>query len=78
MITLRALIGAGFLLAIIGLVVFVPLGWSLLLGIVEEAYPEKINQGRPHQSNAELVHKGKILPLTTHEQIRDKIEVKQK
>jgi hypothetical protein len=75
MTTLRALVGAGFLLAIIGLVVFVPLGWSLLLGIVEEAYPEKINQGRPHQPKAELVQK-KSLPRTTSEQIRDKIEAK--
>jgi len=70
MTTLRALIGGGFLLAIIGFVVFVPLGWSLLLGIVEEAYPEKINQPK-----AELVQK-KSLPRTTSEQIRDKIETK--
>jgi hypothetical protein len=75
MTTLRALIGGGFLLAIIGLVVFVPLGWSLLLGIVEEAYPEKISQGRPYQPKAELVQK-KSLPRTTSEQIRDKIEAK--
>jgi hypothetical protein len=75
MTTLRALIGGGFLLAIIGLVVFVPLGWSLLLGIVEEAYPEKINQGPPYQPKAELVQK-KSLPRTTSEQIRDKIGAK--
>jgi hypothetical protein len=75
MTTLRALIGGGFLLAIIGFVVFVPLGWSLLLGIVEEAYPEKIIQGRPYQPKAELVQK-KSLPRTTSEQIRDKIEAK--
>jgi hypothetical protein len=75
MTTLRALIGGGFLLAIIGFVVFVPLGWSLLLGIVEEAYPEKINQGRPYQPKAELVQK-KSLPRTTSNQIRDKIEAK--
>jgi hypothetical protein len=75
MTTLRALIGGGFLLAIIGLVVFVPLGWSLLLGIVEEAYPEKIIQGRPYQPKAELVQK-KSLSRTTSEQIRDKIEAK--
>jgi hypothetical protein len=76
MTTLRALVGAAFLLAVIGFVVAVPLGWSLLLGIVE-AYPEKINQGRPHQPKAELGQK-KILPRTTHEQIRDKSEAKQK
>jgi len=73
---LRALVGAAFLLAIIGFVVFVPLGLSLLLGIIE-AYPEKINQGRPDQRNAALGQK-KILPRTTYEQIRDKIEAKQK
>jgi hypothetical protein len=75
MTTLRAPIGAGFLLAIIGFVVFVPLGWSLFLGIVEEVYPEKINQGRPYQPKAELVQK-KSLPRTTSEQTRDKIEAK--
>ena len=77
MTNLRALVGAGFLLAVIGFVAFVPLGWSLLLGIVEEAYPEKINLVRTHQPKAELVQK-ESLPRTTHEQIRDKIEAKQK
>jgi hypothetical protein len=76
MTNLRALVGAAFLLAVIGFVVFVPLGWSILLGIVE-AYQEKINQGRPYQPKAELVQK-ESLPRTTHEQIRDKIEAKQK
>jgi hypothetical protein len=77
MTRLRALVVAGFLLAVIGFVVFVPLGWSLLLGIIE-AYPEKIYQSRPHQPNAALVQKKESLPRTTYEQIRDKIEAKQK
>jgi hypothetical protein len=76
MTRLRALVGAGFLLAVIGTVVAVPLGWSLLLGIIE-AYPEKINQVRLYQPKAELGQK-KSLPRTTYEQIRDKIEAKQK
>ena len=41
MITLRALVGACFLLAVMGIVVAVPLGWAIVLGI-GEAYPEKI------------------------------------
>jgi len=76
MTTLRALVGAGFLLAVMGFVVSVPLGWALVLGI-KEAYPEKIIQGRPYQRNDELVQK-KILPRTTYDQIRYKIEEKQK
>ena len=76
MTTLRALVAAGFLLAVMGIVVSVPLGWALLLGI-GEANPEKIIKGRPYQRNDELVQK-KILPRTTYEQIRYKIEAKQK
>ncbi len=76
MTVLRALIGACFLLAVIGLVVSVPLVWTFVIGIYE-AYPEKINKGLPYQRNDELVQK-KILPRTTYEQIRDKIEAKQK
>jgi len=73
---LRVLVGAGFLLAVIGFVVFVPLVWALVIGI-GEAYPEKINKDLSYQQKAELVLK-KILPLTMYEQIRDMIEVKQK
>ena len=73
---LRVLVGAGFLLAVIGFVVFVPLVWALVIGI-GEAYPEKINKDLSYQQKAELVLK-KILPLTMYEQIRDKIEGKQK
>jgi hypothetical protein len=73
---LRALIGACFLLAVMGTVVSVPLGWAIVLGI-GEAYPEKIIKGRPYQRNDELVQR-KILPRTTYEQIRYKIEAKRK
>ena len=76
MTNLRALVGAGFLLGVMGFVVSVPLGWTIVLGI-GAAYPEKIIKGRPYQQNDELVQK-KILPRTTYEQIRDKIEMKQK
>ena len=76
MTNLRALVGACFLLAVMGVVVSVPLGWTIVLGI-GAAYPEKIIKDRPYQRNDELVQK-KILPRTMHEQIRDKIEVKQK
>jgi hypothetical protein len=72
----RVLVGAGFLLAVIGFVVSVPLIWALVIGI-GEAFPEKINTDLPFLQKAELLLK-KILPLATHEQIRDKIEVKQK
>jgi hypothetical protein len=76
MTALRALAGACFLLAVMGFVVSVPLGWAIILGI-GEAYPEKISKDRPYQRNDELLQK-KILPRTTHEQIGYKIEAKQK
>ena len=76
MTNLRVLAGAGFLLAVIGFVVFVPLVWALVIGL-GEAYPEKINKDLSYLQKAELVLK-KILPLTMYEQIRDKIEGKQK
>jgi hypothetical protein len=76
MTTLCALVGGYFLLAVMGLVVSAPLGWSIVLGI-GQVYPEKLIQGRPYQRNDELVQK-KILPRTTDEQIRHKIEAKQK
>jgi hypothetical protein len=44
MTNLRALVGAGFLLAVMGIVVSVPLGWAIILGI-GEAYTEKIIKG---------------------------------
>jgi hypothetical protein len=76
MTNLRALVGAGFLLAVIVFVVSVPLIWALIIGI-GEAYPEKINKDLTYQQKVELVLK-KILPLTVYEQIRGKDEVKQK
>ena len=41
MATLRALVGACFLLAVIGTVVAVPIAWAVVFGIVE-AFPEKL------------------------------------
>jgi hypothetical protein len=41
MTRLRALVGACFLLAVMGTVVAVPIGWAVLLGI-GEAFPEKL------------------------------------
>ena len=76
MTTLRALVGASFLLAVMGFVVSVPLGWALVL-VIGGAYPEKITQGRPYQRNDELVQK-KILPRATYEGIKYKIVAKQK
>jgi hypothetical protein len=76
MTTLRALVGACFLLAVMGIVVSVPLGWALLLGI-GEANPEKIIQGRPYQRKAELLQK-KILPRAADEGITSKLVATQK
>ena len=76
MTNLRALVGACFLLAVMGIVVSVPLGWAIVLGI-GEAYTEKIFQGRPYQRTDELVQK-KILPRATHEGIKSEIAAKQK
>ena len=76
MTNLRALVGACFLLAVTGIVVFVPLGWAIVLGI-GEAYPEKIIKGLPSQRNDALVPM-KILPRTTDEPIRYKFEAKRK
>ena len=59
-----------------GIVVSVPLGWALLLGI-GEAYPEKIIQDRPYQRKAELVQK-KILPRAADEGITSKLVATQK
>ena len=76
MTTLRAFVGASFLLAVMGFVVFAPLGWAIFLG-VGAANPEKLIKSRPYQRNDELVQK-KILPRTMYEQIRYKIEATQK
>ena len=76
MMTLRALVGASFLLAVMGLVVIVPLGWGLVLGIAATS-PEKIVQGQAYQQIDELVEK-KIRPRTTYEQIKYKIVANEK
>ena len=74
MTNLRALVGAGFLLGVMGFVVSVPLGWTIVLGI-GEVYPEKISKGQSSERNEELVQK-KMLPRTTYDQSRHKIEAK--
>jgi hypothetical protein len=74
--TLRALLGAWQLIAVMGIVVSAPLGWTIVLGIAG-AYPEKLIQDRPYQRKAELVQK-KILPPTMYEQIKYKIVSNQK
>ena len=76
MTDLCALIGACFLLAVMGFVVSVPLGWALVLGI-GAAYPEKISKSRPYQQNDEWVQK-KIHPRATYEGIKYKIVAKEK
>jgi hypothetical protein len=76
MTTLRTLVGGLSLLTVMGLVVSAPLGWSIVLGI-GQVHPEKLIKDRPYQRNDELAQK-KILPRTMDEQIRYKIEAKQK
>ena len=76
MTTLRALVGAYSLVAFMGFVVSVPLGWTIVLGIAA-TYPEQIVKGQPYQQNDELVQK-KILPRAPYEQIKYKIVAKEK
>ena len=76
MTTLRALVGACFLLGVMGFVVSVPLGWAIVLGI-GAAYQEKLIKGRPNQRNDALVQK-KILPRAINEQIKYKLVAKEK
>ena len=83
MTTLRALFGAGFLIAVIGFVVFVPLGWALVLytaenasvehskplpGIPGTSSTEEIIKSRPDWRKAELVKK-ETLPRAAYEKI---------
>jgi len=76
MTTLRALVGGSFLLIVIGLVISSSLVWALILGI-GQAHPKMLIKGQPYQWKDEPVQK-EILPRTTYEQIRYKIEAKQK
>lgn len=76
MTTLRALVGAYSMVAFMGFVVSVPLGWTIVLGITA-TYPEKIVKSRPYQRNDDLVQKKK-LPRATYEQIKYKIVAKEK
>ena len=76
MTILRALVGACFLLAIMGTVVSVPLGWAIVLSI-GEAYQDKLIQGRPYQQKGELIRE-KILPQAAYDWITSKPVAKQK
>ena len=81
MTTLRALVGAGSMLAFMGFVVFVPLGWALVLYTAENASveqsTEEIIKTRPAQRKAEVVQK-ENLPRTAYEQITYQRVVKRK
>jgi hypothetical protein len=76
MTDLRALVGACFLLAVMGMVVVAPLGWwAVVLGF-GEAFPAKIIKARPYQGKDKLVQK-QILPRATYAGIKCKIVAKQ-
>ena len=76
MTILRALVGAYSLVAFMGFVVSVPLGWTIVLGIAATP-PDQIVKGQPYQQNDELLQK-KFFPRTPSEQINYKIVVKEK
>ena len=62
MTDLRALVGACFLLAVMGMVVVAPLGWwAVVLGF-GEAFPAKIIKARPYQGKDKLVQKQILWP----------------
>jgi hypothetical protein len=93
MTTLRALVGAGFLGAVIGFVVFVPFGWAFVVytytgenASVEQLKPipgiggastGEIITSRPIQRKAEVVQK-EILPRVANEKIMHRRVAKQK
>ena len=92
MTTLRALVGAGSGLAFLGFVVFVPLGWALVLYYTAEkssaeqlkalpgiggAYTAEIVKSQPYQRKAELVQK-EILPRAAYERTTYQRVAKQK
>jgi len=54
MTDLRALAGECFLLAVMGIAVFVPLDWWAIVPGIGAAYPEKIITGRPYQRKDDL------------------------
>jgi len=67
MTTLRALVGAWNLIAVIGVIGIVlsaPVVWTIILGIAV-AYPEKLIQAQPHQPKPELVQKKVLQPTMT-------------
>ncbi|HZC82110.1 MAG TPA: hypothetical protein VE222_10455 [Nitrospiraceae bacterium] len=92
MTTLRALVGAGFLGAVIGFVVFVPLGWAFVLYTAENASVEQLKplpgvggastgeiiKSRPVQRKAELVQKEVLLRAAYDEKITYQRVAKQK
>ena len=75
MTTLRALVGGSFLLIVVGLVISSTLVWTLILSI-GQTHPEMLIKGQPYQWNNAPVQK-RILPRTTDEQSRYKLEAKQ-
>ena len=91
MTTLRALVGAGSALAFLGFVVFVPLGWALVLYTAEKssaeqfkalpgiggAYTAEIVKSRPDQGKAESVQK-EILPRAAYKRTTYQRVAKQK
>ena len=74
MTTLRALVGAYSMIAFMGFVLSIPLGWTIVLGVAA-TYPEK--RGQPYQQNDEPVQKT-MLPRATYEQIKYKMVAKEK
>ena len=91
MTTLRALVGTGFLLAVIGFVVFAPIGWALVLYTAEKTSAEQLKalpsvggaytaeslKSRPYQRKAELVQR-EIVPRAANEGIMYKLVAKEK
>ena len=93
MTTLRALVGAGFLLAVIGFVGFVPVGWALVLYTYTAektsaeqlkalpsfggAHTAEIIKSRRYQRKAELVQR-EIVPRAANEGVMHKLVAKEK
>ena len=91
MTTLRALVGAGSALAFLGFVVFVPLGWALVLYTAEKSsaeqlkalpgiggtYTAEIVKSQPYQRKAEMGQK-EILARAAYERTTYQRVAKQK